>query len=98
MTPEQAREWNVKNSKFVKLDDGESFTGVLKDMKAVPSHFDPEKEVIHYTFTLPDGTVKYWDNASGATCEAMAACIGKQVQITRNGEGPQTKYEVMEIV
>lgn len=96
MTPEQAKEWSVKNSKFVRLDDGESFTGILKDMKPIPSKFDPEKEVIHYTFSLPDGSVKYWDNGSGATCEALSALIGKKVTLTRMGEGTQTKYEVME--
>ena len=96
MTPEQAREWNVKNSKFVKLDDGESFTGVLKDMKNIPSKFDPEKEVIHYTFELSDGSLKYWDNGSGRTCEEMAALMKRKVTITRMGEGNQTKYEVAE--
>ena len=80
----------------MKLADGESFTAVLKDMKPIPSSFDPEKEVIHYTFQLPDGSVKYWDNGSGATCEIMSLLVGSKVTITRNGEGNQTKYEVVE--
>jgi hypothetical protein len=96
MTPEQAHEWNQKNSKFVKLGDGESFEAVLKDMKPVPSKFDPEKETIHYTFVMDDGSVKYFDNASGGLCESLAGLVGKKVKLTRHGTDTQTKYEVEE--
>ena len=93
MTAEQAKEWNRKNSKFYKLYDGESFTAKLKDMKAIPSKFDPEKEVIRYTFEEQDGSNKYWENSNGKLLEQMTALIGKVIQVVRSGEGPQTKYE-----
>ena len=96
MTPEQASAWRAKNSKFLKLEDGESFTAKLKDMKAITSHFDSEKEVIHYTFELPDGSVKFFDNGSGALCEQLSGLVGKTLQIFRKGEGNNTKYEAFE--
>mgnify|MGYP001579347439 CR=1 FL=1 len=95
MTPEQAKQWAFKNSKFLSLNDGDSFTAKLKDTKPIPSRFDAEKEVIRYTFEMEDGTVKYWENGSGKTLEQMSEYVGMIVQVIRNGEGNQTKYEVL---
>lgn len=98
ITPEQAKDWAFKNSKFLSLSDGESFTAKLKDSKAITSRFDPEKEVIRYTFELEDGVTKYWENGSGANLEILSGLYNKTVQITRSGEGNQTKYEIMQII
>lgn len=94
MTPEQAKEWAFKNSKFLALGDGESFTAKLKDSKPVTSRFDAEKEIIRYTFEFPDGTTKWWENGSGANLEILSGLYNKVVTITRNGEGNATKYEI----
>ena len=93
MTTDQAKEWSRKNSKFLKLEDGESFTAKLKDIKPVTSRFDAEKEVIRYTFELEDTSVKYWENANGKLLEQLTELVGKKLQIFRSGEGNNTKYE-----
>lgn len=94
MTPEQAKEWGRKNSRFLKLEDGENFIAKLKDMKPIPNRFDIEKEVIRYTFEFEDGTVKSWENGNAKVLEQMTELVGKKVQVLRNGEGNKTKYEV----
>jgi hypothetical protein len=94
MTPEQAKEWAFKNSKYFKLKDGESFTARLKDMKPITSRFNPEKEVIRYTFELPDGSIKFFENGSGVLLAQMTSLVGKDIQVTREGEKTETKYEV----
>ena len=96
MSPEQVREWAKKNSKFIKLADGDSFKGKLKDFKAIPDHFNPDKEVIRYTFEMEDGQLKYWDNGRASVVEAMAGFVGKLVEVWRRGEGKNdTSYEVL---
>ena len=98
ITPEQAKAWAFKNSKFLALGDGESFKAKLKDSKAVTSRFDAEKEIIRYTFEFPDGVVKYWENGSGKNLEILSGLYGHTVEITRSGEGNSTKYEIMEVL
>jgi len=93
MDQSQLQSWAKKNNKFLKLKDGETFKGVLKDAKPRVSSFDREKEVISYAFETPEG-IKYFDNGSPALAEKMSAYIGKEIILTRRGEGPNTKYEV----
>ena len=98
ISPEQAKECSFKNSKFFGLVDGDSFTAILKDSKIVASHFDAEKESIRYTFEFPDGTVKWWENGSGANLEILSQLYGIKVTITRDGIGNSTRYEIMEVI
>lgn len=95
ITPEQAKDWSFKNSKFLSIGDGESFEAKLKDSKAVTSRFDAEKETIRYTFVFPDGTEKYWENGSGTNLEILSTLYGQVVEISRTGTGNATKYEIM---
>ena len=93
MDKSQLESWAKKNNKFLKLKDGESFKGILKDAKPRVSSFDREKEVISYAFENQEG-IKYFDNGSPALAERLSAFIGKEVTLTRRGEGTTTKYEV----
>lgn len=94
MTPEQMKETAVKNSKFIKIADGESYTGILKECKAVPQQRDPEKETYRYSLLGEDGAVKFLESTSNGLLRKMADVMGKKIQIVRDGEGPETRYEV----
>ena len=88
------KDWAFKNSTFLKLGDGESFTGTLQSAKPVTSRFDREKEVMQYQFELEDGSEKLWENGSTRVCEELSDLIGEILKITRRGEGNETKYEI----
>ena len=92
MTPEQMKDTAAKQSKYVKLEDGETITLVLVECKAVPQQRDPEKETYRYTLKYPDGSVKCLESASTGFLRKMADFVGKTVTITREGEGPETRY------
>lgn len=92
MTPEQMIDTAHKQSKFVRLEDGESVTAKLIECKAVPQQRDPEKETYRYTLEFPDGSKKFLESASTGLLRKMAGFMQKTVTITRDGEGPDTRY------
>lgn len=97
MTEAQAKEWQKKNSPFLKLGDGEKVEVTLRDMKAVPAK-DPSKETMRYIVINEDGAQKFWDSASGALAVQMSALIGKKISISRVGTtSTDTKYTVAEV-
>lgn len=98
ITPEQAKAWAFKNSKFVSLADGESFTAKLRDSKPVTSRFDADKEIIRYTFEFPEGIIKYWENASGGNLEILSGLYNQEVRISRQGVGNATKYTIEQML
>ena len=94
MTPEQMKELAVKNSKYIKLEDGGSITAKLIECKAVPQQRDPEKETYRYTLEMEDGSKKLFESTSNGLLRKMADVMGKKIQIMREGEGPETRYEI----
>lgn len=98
MTPEEAKEWQKKNSPFLKFDDGQTVEVTVKDMKSIPDK-DPLKETMRYIVVLADGSQKFWDSRNGNTAVKMSEAIaaGKKVRITKQRTGPGTqdvKYDV----
>ena len=94
MTPEDMRNISFKNSKYVKIEDGGSITAKLIECKAVPQQRDPEKETYRYTLEFEDGQRKFLESTSNGLLRKMADVMGKKIQITRVGEGPETRYDV----
>jgi hypothetical protein len=94
MTPDEMRELAFKNSKYVKIEDGGSVTAKLVECKAVPQQRDPDKETYRYTLEFEDGSKKFLESTSNGLLRKMAEVMGKKIQITREGEGPETRYEV----
>lgn len=95
MRSEEMKKWAEKNQKFIKLSDGQVFVGWLKEAKPTISRFDPEKEVIRYTFTDADGNEKFFENGSPRLCEELSEYVGGgKVTIFREGDGPKTRYVV----
>lgn len=97
MNANELKDWAKKNSKFLKLKDGESAVCLLKNVKPmVKDSFGEEKNVVRYTLEFAGGEIKIFDNGSTYLAEAMADFIGKQIKLKRVGEGIKTKYEVEE--
>lgn len=95
MTPEEMRSTAAKNSKFIKIEDGGSYTGKYLSCDAVPQQRDPEKETYRYTFEEQDGSKKFLETTSNGFLRKMAEIArGSMVRIEREGEGPDTRYEV----
>lgn len=92
MTSEQMRETAAKNSRFLRLEDGESVTCKLLECKTVPQQRDPEKDTYRYTLEMQDGSKKFLESTSTGLLRKMADFVGKTVTITREGEGTETRY------
>jgi hypothetical protein len=83
------------NSKFIRLDDGESFEGTFKSFKVVSSQFDPEKETVVYKLAYLDGKESFWQTSSVRVAKLFSKFKGGEiVKITRHGKGNETKYEI----
>lgn len=83
-----------ENSLFLSLQDGESFEGIYKGYEAVPSTFDPEKEVLAYNFEV-NGVEKPFKSGSLKLAVQMKdVAIGTIVKVSRTGQGAKTTYKV----
>jgi hypothetical protein len=83
------------NSKFLRLSDGESFTGSYVGYKISANSYDPEKEIVVYKLKFEDGKEVFWQTASCAVAKLFSKFKGgEKVVITRHGDGTQTKYEI----
>ena len=94
MTPDEMKNLAIKNSKFIKLEDGGNVTAKLISCKAVPQQRDPEKETYRYELEMEDGSHKFLESTSNGLLRKMADVMGKKIQIMREGEGPETRYEI----
>lgn len=86
------------NQKFLKIKDGESFTGVYVSYVVGPNRFDPEgKETVSYKFKYTDSEKTIiWNNGSTKVADEMAKFSpGETLEIKRTGSGPSdTKYQI----
>ena|SRR3990167_8628917 len=84
-----------KNSKFLKLGEGESFEGIYEAHKTSPSTFDPEKETVVYTLRYMDGHKIFWQTSSVKVARFISKLDpGNKLKIKRIGTGTNTKYEI----
>jgi len=93
----QLKKWSDKNSKFVKIEDGQTIEAVFEGYKIITSHFDSDREVIRYLLKIDD-TVKPWE--TGASTVAVffdTVQPGEKVRITRHGTGKNTTFECQTI-
>ena len=83
------------NSKFLRLSDGETFTGTYVACKVTQSTYDPEKETVVYKLRYDDGKDVYWQTGSCAVAKLFSKFKGgEKISITRHGELTKTKYEI----
>jgi len=89
--------WADENSPYIMLADGESIIGQYVGYKMIPSHFDPEKEVVQYTLLI-DGKEKFFKSGSNSVALQFDKMEDNaMVQITRQGEDRNTKYIITEV-
>lgn len=83
-----------RNSKFIKIDDGESVEGIFGGSKAVlKDSFGEEKEVMRYKLDN-----KTFDSMSGSLAVQMdEVSVGQKIRISRTGKSTETKYLVEKI-
>ena len=92
------KDWASKQSKFVRLADGESTTGVFLKATEVEDSFNAGKTKIRYTLEI-DGEQKIIESSSVNLARQMGAIEeGEIVKITRTGEGMNTRYSVGKVI
>ena len=84
-----------ENSKFLKLGDGETFSGTYVSYKVTASKFDPDKETVVYKLKHLEGSEVFFQTASIVVAHTLSAFKGGEaVTITRKGVGSKTSYEI----
>lgn len=95
LTPEQMKAQAKENSPYIRLADGEKFIGKCIVCEKTKNPQDPNKTLYIYTFDLPNGKTKFFKSSSNVFLDKMSDLMNKQVEITRDGEGTNTKYEIV---
>ena len=90
-------EWGKKNSKFLKLDDGESFIGKYNGFSFSMNQNGDEVPV--YKFKDSEGKEKLLQSTSKSLIKAFDEDLGpfkagQTLEITRHGLDTKTSYEV----
>ncbi len=85
------KDYQKRNSSFIKIEDGESAEGIFGGMKPIVKDvFGQEKEVMRYKIDN-----KTFDSSSGALAIQMdEVTVGEKIRISREGTGMETKYTV----
>lgn len=83
------------NSKFLRLQDGETFEGTYVGYKVTTSTFDPDKETVVYKLRYEDGKEVYFQTGSTAVASIFSKFKGgERVKVKREGTGTATKYKI----
>lgn len=95
------KQWAKENSKFLKLEDGESVD--LKYMGYVMSLNKDGDEIPAFKFQTKEGKIKILQSRSGNLCAKFDETEGEfkkgdTVTLTRKGLGQQTTYDVVPVV
>lgn len=86
------------NMKYLKIDDGESFTEEYQGYKIIPDNFNPGQSTIAWDFKLDTGNLVPWTNGTSRVAKAMAEFKpGDKLQVTRSGLGPKTSYDIKKV-
>ena len=94
----ELKDWARRQSKFVKLDDGESEIFKYIGYKFVPKQDDPSKEVMMFELEDMTGTRKFWNtSAAGVANQMDTVPKGSQIEITRSGLEKATKYLIRKV-
>lgn len=81
----------------MKLQNGESFTGVYLGYAVGPNRFDPDKESVTYKFRYEDSEKNVYWNCGRTDVALMISKIkpGKMIRITRKGtDMKDTSYTI----
>lgn len=94
MSPEDMKRAAASLNPYIRIGNGESFIGICIECDKVPNLQDPTKATFLYKFKLDSGETKFFKTTSTIILDKMSSLMGKRVQILRNGEGKDTRYEV----
>lgn len=85
-----------KNTKFLKIGDGEIFRGSFIKYVIIPDEFNPGEETVMYYFHDLDGNELAFKSSSIKLAQDLAkkAKTGQKIAIKRSGEARNTRYEV----
>lgn len=84
------------NSKFLKIEDGQTVTMVYKGFSIIPDRFNAGNETVQYLFLDPTTNKTLpWSKSSTRVAAQMAKIpVGETVTISRLGEGTETVYRI----
>lgn len=83
-----------RNSKYIILKSGDSFSGIFRGAKATTNPFDDSKELMLYDIEV-DGVKKSFKSASVRIARELSrAKEGDFVTISREGDGLKTNYTI----
>ena len=86
--------WARENSPFIRLNDGDSETGIYKGWVKMQDTYNPGKEKIRYSIEI-DGKVKTFDNGSvSVAMQFDDAKEGDLIKITAHGTDMRKRYTV----
>lgn len=93
------KDYSKKNSKFLKLEDGESFIGTYLGYSMTFNKMSG-KEVPIFKFKDEEGQEKFLQSQSGFLChffdeDSNESKVGDVIKITRIGTGMNTKYQAI---
>lgn len=97
LTPDQMKKKAFDNSPYIRLASEQSFQGMLLECSEQRSTHDPKKMTYVYLFRVR-GQDKFFKSSSLFLLEQLSDYVGKDVEITRHGEGIETKYEVSPVI
>jgi hypothetical protein len=88
------REFQKRNSAFLKFDEEGVIEGIFEGMKClIKDNFGEEREVMRYKING-----KTFDSISGKLAVLMDDVrIGEHIRIVRSGTGKDTEYDVIKL-
>ena len=92
-------DWAKANSPWLRMVSGEAVIVKYTGHEFIPDAFDPTKKKVRYLLEVEDGSIKFWDTASGKTAFFFGALeVGDYVKISASGEGLKRRYELDQVM
>lgn len=86
-------------STFIKLQDGESFEGVFKEARKVPSFFNPENETVELVFDIEGKEKTTTGLRLGRELKNAGVKEGDMVKVTRvSTKGTKVEWQVKKLI
>jgi len=84
---------------YIKLQDGESFEGVFKEARKVPSGFDPDKETVELVFDIEGREKSITGLRLASELRNQKVKEGDIVKITRvSTKGTKIEWQVKKLI
>ena len=91
-------DWAKANSPWLRMLDGEEIVVKYTGHEFISDPFNPKQKKVRYLLEIEDGSIKFWDTASGKTAFFFGALKkGDYVKISASGEGLKRRYELDQV-